>query len=340
MKQLPDITQSWSDIHHLVLGDVRSHILVTAIKLKVFDTLTESVTAESVAEKLGGHLRNTELFLNALASMDIILKHNGLFSNTPKSADYLVTSSPSYLGAFFLYYREWHERLKANMEHMILNGPPEQQDQEISDGAMWAESARLSAPYQYCGPAQDIARIVAAQPEFPNMKTMLDLGGGAGFFTQAIVGAHPSMSGVVFEQPPVAKVAREFLKKYDADSRILVQEGDYMADPLGSSFDLIFASATLNFYKARLKELFAKIHDALSPGGLFMTHQDGIYAERTKPMNHITGFLAVELCGGDYALTEGVIAQTMLDAGFQSVRSFTLKADVGDMEITIGRKAL
>ena len=204
---------------------------------------------------------------------------------------------------------------------------------------MWAESARLSAPYQYCGPAQDIARIVAAQPEFPTMKMMLDLGGGAGFFTQAIVGAHPSMTGVVFEQPPVAEVTREFLKEYEADTRILVKEGDNMSDPLGNAFDLIFASSTLNFHKARLNEFFVKIHDALSPGGIFMTHQDGIADERTKPASHITEFLAVELTGGDFALPQGLIAQTILDAEFQSVRSFTLRSDVGDMDIDIGRKA-
>lgn len=339
MKHLPDITQSWEDIHHVVMGDIQSYILVTAIKLKVFDALAEEATAEEIAKKMGSHPRNTELFLNALAGMDMIRKRNGRFSNTGKSANYLVSSSPQYLGAFFLHYRQWHEQVKANMEQLILNGPPEQQGMEMSDGAIWAESARLSAPYQYCGPAQDIARIVASQPEFPNMKKMLDLGGGAGFFTQAIVAAHPSMSGVIFEQPPVARVAREFIRQYAAEDRVSVRDGDYMTDPLGNSYDLIFASATLNFYKDCLDELFTRVYDALNPGGIFMTHQDGIYAERTKPATHITEFLAFELYGGDFALPQGLIAQTMLNTGFQSVRSFTLQTGVGDMDVTIGRKA-
>lgn len=339
MKQLSEITHSWADIHHLVMGDVQSQILVTAIQLKIFDALTKPSTAEDVAEKLGLHPRNTELFLNSLAGMDMIHKQNGLFSNSEKSAAYLISSSPHYLGAFFLHYRQWHGQLKSSMEELIKNGPPEEQAMEMSDGAIWAESARLSAAYQYCGPAQALAKIIASQPEFPNMRTMLDLGGGAGFFAQAIVAAHSSMKGVVFEQPPVAPVTREFLKQYEADTRILVKEGDYTTDPLGNSYDLIFASATLNFHKHRLDELFAKVYDALSPGGIFMTHQDGIYAERTKPVEHITGFLSVELCGGDFAIPQGLIAEFMLKAGFQSVRSFTLHSDVGGMDIDIGRKA-
>ncbi len=339
MKKLPNVTQSWADFHKIIMSDVPCAILVTAIQLKVFDAIAKPASAEEIAKKLGSHPRNTELFLNTLAGIDVIQKRNDLFFNTSASADFLVTSSPCYLGAFFLHYREWHDQLKSNLKTLIVNGPPEHQMRESSNGGIWARSARLSAAYQFCGPAQYITQIVSEQPEFPTMKSMLDLGGGAGFFTQAIVGSHPSMKGVIFEQPPVVKVAREFLKEYDANTRISVKEGDYMVDALGNSFDLIFASATLNFYKSRLKELFIKIHDALAPGGLFITHQDGFTGERTKPVCHIMEFLAGELCGDDIALPQGLVSQTMIDVGFQSVHSFMQESDIGDMDINIGRKA-
>lgn len=339
MKQLPDITHSWAEFYRLSTEDLQSHILAAGITLKVFDALSEPATAKEIAEKLGFHPRNTELFLNALAGMGIIGKQNGRFVNTEKSAAYLVTSSPCYLGAFFLHIRQWYARLGPELEQLIKNGPPARQEMEMSDGRIWAESARLSAAYQYSGPAQALAKIVASQPEFPKMKTMLDLGGGAGFFAQAIVAAHPSMTGVIFEQPPVAAVARQFLKEYDADTRIQVIEGSYMTDPLGGPYDFIFASATLNFYKDRLDELFAKIYAVLRPGGIFLTHQDGIYAERTQPVDHITGFLYMELYGGDFAMHRGLIADSMLSTGFQSVRSFTIPSDCGEMDIDLGRKA-
>ncbi len=338
MTQLPEIKNSWAGIYTLVKADVQSNILVTAIKLNIFDALTEPVSAADVAEMLGFHPRNTELLLNALTGMEIILKRNGLFSNTDKSAEFLVSSGPRYLGAFFLHVRQWHEQLGANMESLVKNGPPDTMERDMSDGVIWAESARLSAAYQYCGPAQSIAKIVGALPEFPNMKAMLDLGGGAGFFTQAIVAAHPSLKGVIFEQPPVARVAQEFIRQYEAEDRVSVREGNYMADPLGNAYDLIFASATLNFYKHRLDELFAKVYDALNPGGIFMTHQDGIFGERTQPVYHISEFLSVELYGADFAIPRGLIAESMAKSGFQSVRSLTIQSDFGDMDIDIGKK--
>jgi predicted O-methyltransferase YrrM len=286
------------------------------------------------------HPRNTGLFLNSLAGMGMIVKEKGLFRNTEKSSEFLVSTSPTYLGDFFLHLTEWSNSLEHNIDSMIMNGPPEQQAADLADGEMWARSARFSAVYQYTGEAQHIARIVKGLPEFRNMKTMLDLGGGAGFYTMAIVGAHPEMKGVVFEQPPVAAVAREFIQQYEMEDRIRTIEGNYFTDDLEGPYDFIFASATLNFCKNNRDDFFQKIFNALNPGGVFMTHQDGLTDERTKPAYHVTEFLGPELMGNDFGLEQGVIAEAILRTGFKSVRSFTKLSVIGDMDIDIGRKAV
>ncbi|MCP4681649.1 MAG: hypothetical protein GY864_04895 [Desulfobacterales bacterium] len=42
--------------------------------------------------------------------------------------------------------------------------------------------------------------------------------------------------------------------------------------------------------------------------------------------------------GADLAIPQGMIADSMLQSGFKSVRSFTQQSDFGDMDIDIGRK--
>jgi hypothetical protein len=42
--------------------------------------------------------------------------------------------------------------------------------------------------------------------------------------------------------------------------------------------------------------------------------------------------------GMDFAIEQGAIAETMLRAGFKSVRSFTKHSEIGDMDIDIARK--
>jgi len=60
--------------------------------------------------------------------------------------------------------------------------------------------------------------------------------------------------------------------------------------------------------------------------------------ERTQPVYHVTEFLAPELMGMDFAIEQGAIAEAMLRAGFKSVRSFTKRSEIGEMDVDIGRK--
>ena len=338
MKEIPHIKNSCADIYNLIKVNVQSNLLISAIKWKIFDYLDQSVSARTVAEKLQFHPRNTELFLNALAGMEIIQKQNGMFSNSEKSAEFLVSDKPEYLGSFFLHVHKWHEQFGSNLETLIKNGPSDQMDTNQADASIWEESTRLSAAYHFCGPAQYITKIISSLPEFTSMKKMLDLGGGSGIYTIGIVSVHPDMKGVVFEQPPVAVVTREFIRQHEAEDRVAVMEGDYITDSIGDSYDLIFASATLNFFKDHFDELFRKVYDALNPGGIFITHHDGVKDERTKPVYHVSEFLSAELQGVNLAIPQGMIADSMLRSGFKSVRSFTQPSDFGDMDIDIGRK--
>ena len=169
--------------------------------------------------------------------------------------------------------------------------------------AMRAEFAYLSAAYGYGGPAQSVGDIVRSLPEFPNMRTMLGLGGTAGFFSIAIVAAHPFMTGDVFEQSLVARViTQEFIRQYEMKDRISVVEADFMSDSPGNSYDLILSSVTLKVVKKRWDDLFSKVYDALNPGGVFLTYQDGVVTKRTKPVSRINEFFSAELYGLDFAI--------------------------------------
>jgi len=338
MKTLPAIHGSRRELRECVQGSVRCTVLITAIRFRIFDALTVPASADTVARKLRLHPRNTELFLNALAGMGMIHKQDGRFFNTAVGGECLVSSAPAYLGSFLLHVHAWHQNLDASLEGLLRDGPPGEMALNLADGDLWAESARLSAAYQLSGAAQQIVQIARSQPDFPAWTKMLDLGGGAGLFTVAIVSSHPTLNGVVFEQPPVAEVARGFIQAYDAQDRVDIMEGDYAEDSIGSGYDLVFASATLNFVKDRLDEIVKKVHDALKPGGLFLTHQDGFTHERSRPVQHAVEFLSAELYGMDFAFPQGMIAECMLRCGFRSVRSKTLTTYFGDMDVDLARK--
>ena len=112
-----------------------------------------------------------------------------------------------------------------------------------------------------------------------------------------------------------------------------------MQDAIDEEYDLIWASATLNFARHDLDTPVRKIYDALNPGGVFVSFSDGLSSERTKPENYVLSTLPSALMGQDMGIDQGVIADSMLRAGFKSVRSRTIDTPMMPMDLDIGRKA-
>jgi cyclopropane fatty-acyl-phospholipid synthase-like methyltransferase len=188
------------------------------------------------------------------------------------------------------------------------------------------------------GAAQQAAKIVSDLPEFKSFKKMLDLGGGPGLIGIAIVAAHTAIKGVIFDKPAMVEMAKRFIKEYEMEDRVEILGGDYLQDSIGEGYDLIWASATLNFGKDDMKSFMKKIYDALNPGGVFISYQDGLTNERTKPEIMVLGWLPAAIMGQDMGLDQGFVADSMLQAGFKSVQSRTLSTGWGPMDMDIGRK--
>lgn len=172
------------------------------------------------------------------------------------------------------------------MESLIscLNpGPPPTPEMDMASGEMWEQFAASMANAERAGAAQQAAMIVSELPEFPAFKKMLDLGGGPGLIGIAIVASHPGVSGVIFDQPDVVKVAQAFVREYGMNDRMKVMGGDYTTDPIGEGYDLVWAKNTLNFAKDDMDLMITNIYNSLSPGGVFVVLHEGLIHERTKP---------------------------------------------------------
>lgn len=338
MKKLPEVNVSFEELYRMLVAPIQSKLLLTGIELKVFNQLSEPASADAVAAAIGSHLENTGLFLDGLAASNLITKKKGLYQNTQLTQTFLVEGSLTYLGEFFANQLPWHKPVLDDLSTLVMEGPPPTQEMDAESEEVWAQMALTMANYERSGVAQHVAEIVSELPEFSSFKKMLDLGGGPGLIGIAIVALHPSMKGVISDRPGVANVAEDFIKEYEMEDRMEVIGGDYVNDPIGEGYDLILASATLNFLKDDLDSFLTKMYDALNPGGVFIALSDGLTHERTKPELMVTGWLSMALTGQDMGFDQGFIADSMLRAGFKSVRSRTLEMPMGPMDLDIGRK--
>jgi len=157
-----------------------------------------------------------------------------------------------------------------------------------------------------------VAGILSGLHGFSDFKKILDLGGGHGMFALYIVSEHPTMKGIVYDRPEVVEVARSFIERYGMANRVTVVAGDYMTDDIGQDYDLIWASSMLNFAKWNLDVLIAKIYEAVKPGVYFVSFQDGMTHEHTKP-DTMLAHLADQLATGvDFSLDQGAVADSAL----------------------------
>ncbi len=340
MNNLPEINVSFEELNRIIMGPIRSKLLLTGIELKVFNHLCKPCSERDLAEVIDTHPENTGRFLDGLAACDLVVKKNGRYQNTPVSQAFLVEGSATYIGQMLAFSAEMYGPSIKDLPALVKKGPP-QPSPEADSGfeELCANGAVVMGKMQLAGFAQVAVEVISKLPEFPSFRKMLDLGGGSGLIGIAIVSAHPSMKGVIFDLPAVVKVAETFIKEYEIEDRMDVLGGNYNNDPIGEEYDLIWASGTLNFAKDDMDLLMKRIYDALNPGGVFISFHAGLTGERTKPGEMVLGMLSSALMGQDIGLDQGFIADSMLRVGFRSVRSRTLDTPMGPVDLDIGRKA-
>ena len=335
MKSLPEVSLSFEPLTRMLYGAVPARLLLTAIELKVFSHLAEPTPAESLADRIASHPQNTRLFLDALTANELLHKREGRYWNTPLANAFLVEGRPTYLGDVLRCLSEYMRPSLENMTTLVRDG--QIPSLSFSDPSLQERETEIQANYQRAGYAQQAAAIISRLPEFPHMNRMLDLGGGAGLVGMAIVTAHPTMTGVIFDRPEVVEVAQQFIREYELEGRVTVIGGDYAKDPIGQEYDLVWTSYTLNFHRENLDRIIGKIHAALNPGGVYVSLAEGLTDERTKPTMMIN---AMALRESDLWFGEGEIAQSMLRVGFKSVHSHPMHGPQphGPATVDIARK--
>lgn len=339
IKTLPLTQNSFQILHEMLTASIRSRLLLAGIELGVFDEMEYFRPTSEISGAIGSHAGNTERFLDALATIGLVEKNKGLYRNRPEASEFLVKHAPAYLGALLQITRRMCVDSLKDLSGRIKQGPlPETNNRDFASALLWSQATRACALWVTGGAGAQMAEIVSSLPEFSGFRRMLDLGGGQGMFALHFIDAHPSMSGVVFDRPVVADVANHFIRKYGMQDRVSVLAGDCLTDDIGRGYDFIWACATLHFVRRDLDPVIMKVFDALNPGGVFISFQEGMAHLRTRPdpmPGHLGNAIQMDL---DFSFDRGEIVDSMLRCGFRSVRSRTIDTPMGVMDLDIARK--
>ena len=313
-------------------------MLTSAVDLRVFNHTVEPTTSNDVAGSIGTHPGNTELFLNALASIGLLEKKDGAYRNTELTDAFLVEDKETSLGGYLKFIETFLFKTADDMKTAIVNGPSFNEQWDADEEAQY-NATMLMSDFARSGTSQALAKAIAELPEFGGFAKMLDLGGGHGLDGIATVQMHPSMEGVVFDKAAAVRAAKEIIHEYGMEDRMSVLAGDYLTDPIGSGYDLILAKGTLNFAGSNLESVVQKIFGALNKGGVFVSIHDGLTEERTKPEAMVVGWLSFGLGSMDVSLAKERIPDAMTAVGFLGLETRPHHSPIGgDWDMVVGRK--
>ena len=241
-----------------------SRIFLTAYELGLFTALGKKTkTSLTVAKQLKTNPRSTDRLMNALCTMELLVKKGSKFSNTPAAARFLVKGSPEYMAGFMhtnSLWNTWSTLTEAVRKGTSVVMRPHTNDR----GSGWLNEF-ITAMHDR---AKTHAPAVVAQLNLRRVTRVLDVGGGSGAFSMAFVRAGNNITATVFDLPNVISLTRKYVKQEKLLPVIDFAAGDYLEDDLGTGYDIVFLSAIVHSNsEAENRVLIKKCARALNPNG-------------------------------------------------------------------------
>lgn len=110
---------------------------------------------------------------------------------------------------------------------------------------------------------QSLAEAVAEALDMRGVEKMMDIGGGSGVISLAILRDHPALSAVVIDHPNVCTASRVIVANRPEGERLAFIPSDFTQDELPSGYDLVL-ECDVGIYD---EVLFRRLWRALNPGG-------------------------------------------------------------------------
>jgi len=264
------------DVSELIRGFMPSRAVLTALELDVFTAVSKGGTAQQIAAKIQAAVRATESLLNALVSLKLLEKRDGVYSNTPLSARFFVEGTPDSARAAQLHIANLWKRW-STLTDAVRAGTAVAPRGENG----WVAPFIAAMDHNSRGRARAVVQAV----EVNGTKRMLDLGGGSGAYSIAFAKAVPALQAEVVDLPEVLPITEEHIRKAGLTDRISTRAGDMLTVPLESSrYDLVLLSAICHMYSPEENQkLFERAYAALAPEGRLVVSDFILEADKTAP---------------------------------------------------------
>jgi len=271
------------ELNARIRGFQESRAILTALELDIFTAVGEQASPAEVAGRLDTDLRATEMLLNALTAMGLLLKHGHRFRNTPVAARYFSTASPDCARTALLHtaslWKSW-----STLTDCVRAGTAVGLDDAAGHTDAWVQTF-IAAMHRN---ASERAGAVGR---------MLDIGGGSGAYSIAFAQANPQLAVDMMDQPQVEPIAQAHIREAALDGRVHVRCGDLRSSSFGEGYGVVFLSAICHMLSPEENgDLLRRCFAAAAPRGRIVIQDFVLEPEKTAPksaalfaLNMLTG---------------------------------------------------
>ncbi len=325
-------------LDQMIRGYRPSRCILTALELDIFTAIGEGANAEQIGTRIHANARAAEMLLNALVALGLVIKSDGIYSNTPDSARFFVQNSKDNHRNGLLHTANiWHRW--STLTEAVRHGTCVPLDPRNNDPR---NHARDSAPEWTLNFIAAMDRNAKARAPLlvralgtAGVRRILDPGGGSGAYSIAFAKASSDVRCEILDVPEVVPLTTEYVKKSGVSDQISLRSADMLTDDLGSGYDIIMLNAICHmFSEEQNQQLFRRARLALAPNGRLVVQDFILNTDKTGPLDSTLFSLNVLVAtdhGASYSETE--YSGWMKNGGFADISRIKLP---GPSDLIVG----
>lgn len=303
-------------------GMALSGVLIAATESGLTARLAGApATLEQLTAELGLDPTALGLVLDFLRAGGHVRQRGSRYQLSRRSRRWLDPDSDLSVARFVAgnadYWQWW-----SSLAEVTRSGSPVSHHDAEPDSPYWRryvtgqlELARLSAG--------EVARRVHVPS---GARTMLDLGGGHGWYSAAMCRRHPQLTATVLDLPGSARIGREVMARVGLTDRVVHRDGDALTAELGGPYDVVLCFNLIHHLgPAQVGTVLSKIHGALAPGGSLAILD--AFAARSRRRSASASYLGLflYLSSGAAVYTPSQLHGWLAAAGFEAPRRSSIR---------------
>jgi SAM-dependent methyltransferase len=323
------------------MGFWSSRVVLTAVEFGLFTELAKgSLTADEVMLKLGWHPRAAGAVLDCLVGLGLLKRRRNRYSNSVRAQLFLDRNKPSYIGGLMELSSTRLYDVWSGLGDLLRTGLPEAAE-ESGDNEFFATlyqdpDALREFLSGMTGISTAEATLIAARFPWKLFGTFIDVGAAQGAMPVRVALTHPHLTGGSYDLPEVGPIFDEYVASFRLADRLRFIAGDMNNGALPRADVISFGHLLHGYGEPKRRELVAKAHDALPPGGALLVYDAMVNPRsRNNYMSSLSSLNIMLETRDGFEATTDECANWLREAGFNGVTTTHL---IGPTSMVFGFK--